>query len=104
MRRTVSKYVNIFRAALIERTACRGFFADMNPDALTWAAYAASLFLGFIVGFFFETCMGMLGFWLLEVTSLLYIVQTVNFFVSGHMFPLDLLPSPWPQLLKALPF
>src|SRR5213076_1075456 len=62
------------------------------------------LLLAFLVGFFFEACLGMFGFWFLEVTSLLYIVNTVNFFVSGHMFPLDLLPSPWPELLKALPF
>ena len=30
--------------------------------------------------------------------------MTLNFFVSGHMFPLDLLPPPWAGLLKALPF
>ena len=46
----------------------------------------------------------MVGFWFLEVSSLLYIVTTVNFFVSGQMFPLDLLPGPWPHLLRALPF
>ena len=46
----------------------------------------------------------MVGFWFLEVTSLLYIVMTLNFFISGHMLPLDLLPQPWAALLKALPF
>ena len=46
----------------------------------------------------------MIGFWFLEVTSLLYIVMTLNFFLSGHMFPLDLLPAPWASILKALPF
>jgi ABC-2 type transport system permease protein len=83
---------------------CRGYFTSPSPDALTWAAYALSLVLGFVIGFFFEVCMGLAGFWILEVTSLLYIVQTVNFFVSGHMFPVDLLPAPWPVILKALPF
>jgi ABC-2 type transport system permease protein len=60
--------------------------------------------LSFVVGFFFETCLGMTGFWLLEVSSLLYVVMTVNYFVSGHMFPIDLLPAPWPAVLRALPF
>ena len=46
----------------------------------------------------------MVGFWFLEVTSLLYIVMTLNFFISGHMLPLDLLPEPWSGMLKALPF
>jgi ABC-2 type transport system permease protein len=82
---------------------CRGFF-DGFPDALTMAAYVLSLVLSFLIGFFFETSVGMVGFWFLEVTSLLYIVMTLNFFISGHMLPLDLLPQPWAGLLKALPF
>ncbi len=82
---------------------CRGYF-DGFPDAMTMAAYAVSLILSFLVGFFFECSVGMVGFWFLEVTSLLYIVMTLNFFISGHMLPLDLLPQPWSTLLKALPF
>src|SRR6185437_16323040 len=82
---------------------CRGYF-DTFPDPTTLAAYAVSLVLAFLVGFFFETCVGMVGFWFLEVTSLLYIVMTLNFFISGQMLPLDLLPPPWAGLLKALPF
>ena len=82
---------------------CRGYF-DAFPDATTLAAYAVSLVLSFLVGFFFEVSVGMVGFWFLEVTSLLYIVMTLNFFISGHMLPLDLLPQPWSGLLKILPF
>jgi ABC-2 type transport system permease protein len=82
---------------------CRGFF-DGFPDGLTLAAFALSLALSFLVGFFFEASVGMVGFWFLEVTSLLYIVMTLNFFISGHMLPLDLLPEPWVTLLKWLPF
>ncbi len=82
---------------------CRHFF-DEFPDAITLAAYAVSLVLAFLVGFFFETCVGMVGFWFLEVTSILYIVMTLNFFISGHMLPLDLLPQPWAGILKVLPF
>ncbi|MDG3004072.1 ABC transporter permease [Paludisphaera mucosa] len=82
---------------------CRGYF-DGFPDALTMAAYAVSLILSFMVGFYFEASVGMVGFWFLEVTSVLYIVMTLNFFVSGHMLPLDLLPQPWSGLLKVLPF
>jgi ABC-2 type transport system permease protein len=66
--------------------------------------YVAALLLAFVVGFFFEACIGMVGFWFLEVTSLLYVVNIVNFFISGQMLPLDLLPPFWKWLLKALPF
>jgi ABC-2 type transport system permease protein len=82
---------------------CRSYF-DRWADGLTFAAYVASLLLGFLIGFFFEASLGMIGFWFLEVTSVLYVVNTINFFVSGHMFPLDLLPAGWATLLKLLPF
>ncbi|MBY0526594.1 MAG: ABC-2 family transporter protein [Gemmataceae bacterium] len=82
----------------------QGDYFDTFPDALTLAAYLLSLILAFVIGFFFEASIGMIGFWFLEVTSLLYVVNTLNFFVSGHMFPLDLLPPFWAGLLRLLPF
>jgi ABC-2 type transport system permease protein len=82
---------------------CRGYF-DGFPDALTLLAYLVSLVMGFVIGFFFEACIGTVGFWFLEVTSFLFVINTVNFFISGQMFPLDLLPPFWSGLLKALPF
>lgn len=81
----------------------RDVFTEM-PDATTWLAYFAALLLGFAIGFFFETMIGMIGFWFLEVTSFLYVINTLNFFVSGHMFPLDMLPPFWANLLQLLPF
>jgi ABC-2 type transport system permease protein len=82
---------------------CRHYFPGW-PDPVTFAGYVAALLLAFLIGFFFETTMGMIGFWFLEVTSFLYVVNTLNFFVSGQMFPLDLLPPFWASALKALPF
>lgn len=82
--------------------ACWHFF-DHIPEGTTWLAYIASLLLSFFIGFHFEACVGMVGFWLLEVSSLLYVIMTLNYFISGHMFPLDLLPPAWATILKALP-
>src|SRR5947209_5666531 len=82
---------------------CRDFFAGF-PDVPTFTAYVVSLLLAFLIGFFFEATIGMIGFWFLEVSSFLYVVNTLNFFLSGHMFPLDLLPPFWAGLFKALPF
>jgi ABC-2 type transport system permease protein len=81
----------------------RAYFPPF-PDVLTLVGYVVSLFLAFGIGFFFEASLGMMGFWFLEVSSLLYIVGAVNFFVSGQMLPPDFLPSPWDDVLKALPF
>ncbi len=71
---------------------CRGFFAGW-PDALTiMAAFLASLVMSFLLGFFLEATLGMIGFWFLEVSSLLFVYMLFNFFFSGHMFPIDMLP------------
>lgn len=86
-------------------------YFDRFPDAPTFAGYIASLVLAFVIGFHFEACIGMVGFWLLEVSSLMYVVMALNFFISGHMFPLDLLPSmqvgsvtiDWAAVVKSLP-
>ena len=82
---------------------CRGYFHAF-PDAPTLLVYLLTLVLAFCIGFFFEVCVGMVGFWFLEITSVLYIVMTMNFFISGQMLPIDFLPAPWSSLLKALPF
>src|SRR5437660_7888789 len=44
---------------------CRGYF-DGWPGPLTMTAYSVSLLLGFLIGFFFEAGIGMIGFWFLE--------------------------------------
>ena len=81
---------------------CYSYFTHL-PDVITWLAYLASLLLAFLIGFHFEACIGAVGFWLLEVSSLLYIINTLNYFISGHMFPIDLLGEPWATVLKSLP-
>ncbi|MCC6419370.1 MAG: ABC-2 family transporter protein [Gemmataceae bacterium] len=82
---------------------CRDYFT-LPTDPGIWAGYVTTLLLGFLVGFFFEATLGMLGFWFLEVGSFLYVINTVNYFVSGQMFPLDLLPGWLADVLKFLPF
>ena len=48
----------------------------------------------------------MIGFWWLEVSSLLFVYMLFNFFLSGHMFPIDMLkdvPGPWYDIVQFLP-
>jgi ABC-2 type transport system permease protein len=81
---------------------CRGYF-DHVPDPATWAAFIASLLLGFLLGYFLEACMGLVGFWFGEIGSLLFVYMLFNFFLSGHMFPLDMLPGHWRTFVMSTP-
>lgn len=73
---------------------CRDYFAGW-PDSATIAAFVISVLMSFVLGFFLEATLGMIGFWFLEVSSLLFVYMLFNFFFSGHMFPLTILDEPW---------
>lgn len=81
---------------------CRDYFPGW-PSAATLAAFSASLLMSFLLGFFLEATIGMIGFWFLEVGSLLFVYMLFSFFCSGHMFPLDMLPGIWGTLVDLLP-
>ncbi|MCA9173514.1 MAG: ABC-2 family transporter protein [Planctomycetales bacterium] len=72
---------------------CRGYFAAGWPAWHVTAAFVVSVMLSFALGFFLEACIGLIGFWFLEVSSLLFVYMLLSFFLSGHMFPLDMLMS-----------
>ncbi len=83
---------------------CRGYFTSGWPSAEIVCAFVISCMLGFLMGYFLDLCIGLIGFWFLEVSSLLFIYMLLNFFLSGHMFPLDLLGEPWKTIVDYLPF
>ena len=80
----------------------RDYF-DGWPGAETLAAYALSLVLAFLLGFFLEATIGMIGFWFLEVSSLLFVYMLFSFFLSGHMFPITMLPGIWGEIVQLVP-
>lgn len=85
---------------------CRSFFVEGWPEPEVFAAFVASLIMAFLIGYFLEACIGLIGFWFLEVTSITFIYMLLSFFLSGHMFPLDLLPTDpinWRALVDFLP-
>jgi ABC-2 type transport system permease protein len=74
------------------------------PEPPILLAYTVSLLLAFAIGFFFEACIGIAGFWILEVSSLMYILNILNYFVSGQMFPLDIMRRDLPVLVTVLDY
>ncbi len=86
---------------------CRGYFTNGWPSGEILCAFVISCMLGFLMGYFLDLCIGLIGFWFLEVSSLLFVYMLLNFFLSGHMFPLELLDElggPWRTIVDYLPF
>jgi ABC-2 type transport system permease protein len=81
---------------------CRDFFPGW-PSPTAWAAGILSLVLCFFLGYFLEACMGLVGFWWLEISSLLFVYMLFSFFLSGHMFPLDMLREPFRTIVELTP-
>ncbi len=66
-------------------------------------AFVASLLMAFVIGFLIEALIGLVAFWFLEVSSLIFIYMMLSYFLSGHMIPLELL-SKWIPFVDYLPF
>jgi ABC-2 type transport system permease protein len=90
---------------------CRGFFQTGWPDPTTFVAFLASLMMAFLLGFFLDTAIGLVAFWFLEVSSLLFVYMLISFFLSGQMFPLAMLDGfavsgtglSWGDVVRATP-
>ncbi len=48
--------------------------------------------------------MALLAFWVLEVSTFIFIVFAFEYIAGGHLFPLDILPAPLTKALYFTPF
>ena len=81
---------------------CRAHLPSWPAWPVT-AAFVASLLMSFAIGFLIEALIGLIAFWFLEVSSLIFIYMMLSYFLSGHMIPLELL-SQWIPFVDYLPF
>ena len=75
------------------------------PDS--WAVFPIfllSLLLTALLQFFMSYTMAMLAFWVLEVSTFIFILFAFEYVAGGHLFPLDILPPVVSEILKFTPF
>jgi ABC-2 type transport system permease protein len=65
-------------------------------EAITWAAFGASTIMAAFLQFFIAYSLAMIAFWVLEISTIVFIVYSFEYFLSGHVFPLDIMPG-WMQ-------
>ncbi len=73
----------------------------------TWTALGCFLLattLTALLQFFTSYAMAMLAFWVLEVSTFIFILFAFEYIASGHLFPLDILPPLAQKILYLTPF
>ena len=70
----------------------------------TWGWAALSLTLAAALQFFIAYAVAMLAFWILEISTVVFILFSFEYFLSGQMFPLDIAPAWLQRLLEWMPF
>jgi ABC-2 type transport system permease protein len=81
----------------------RQYFSH-RPTLWEWVAFVCSLVIAFAIGILFCSIIGMLAFWFLEISTFLFVVMMLEFFLSGHLIPLNILPAWLQPFLTWSPF
>jgi ABC-2 type transport system permease protein len=81
----------------------RGFLSHV-PTLWELGAFAVSLLIAFCIGMLFCFMIGLLAFWFLEISTFLFVVMMIEFFLSGHLIPLNILPASMQPFLQWSPF
>lgn len=70
----------------------------------TWLLFALAIAGSALLQFLISFCLALLAFWFLEVSTLIFFLYSFEYFLSGHVFPIDLLPASVQTLLSLTPF
>src|SRR5580765_333466 len=76
----------------------------LPPDWMTLGIFLISSVLTALLQFFTSYTMAMLAFWVLEVSTFIFILFAFEYIASGHLFPLDILPQGLVHVLFFTPF
>jgi ABC-2 type transport system permease protein len=83
------------------------FFHDYItlPDhALTYVYACISLLMAAFIHFFITYSLAMMAVWILEISTIVFIVYSFEYFLGGQMFPIDIMPNAVQAVMKWLPF
>jgi ABC-2 type transport system permease protein len=76
----------------------------LPPTGVMFGCFLLSTALTGVLQFLMSFSMALLAFWVLEVSTFIFILFAFEYIAGGHLFPLDILP-PWlSQALSYTPF
>jgi ABC-2 type transport system permease protein len=98
----------LYMAVLLPGIALIFFFLrehiTLPSHALTWIFFALGTAMAALIQFFIAYAIAMLAFWILEISTVVFMVFSIEYFLSGQIFPLDMLPAWLSAIVKWSPF
>jgi ABC-2 type transport system permease protein len=79
-------------------------YLTFPPNVLTYVCTALSLIMAALMQFFITYSLAMMAFWILEISTIVFIVYSFEYFLGGQMFPVDIMPAGIQAVMKWLPF
>lgn len=76
----------------------------LPADWTTLGCFALSIVMTALLQFFTSYAMALLAFWVLEVSTFIFILFAFEYIAGGHLFPLDILPPAIAHALSYTPF
>jgi ABC-2 type transport system permease protein len=75
-----------------------------TTDLQHWILALVSIVLAGLLQFSISFSIALLAFWVLEISTFVFIIYSFEYFLSGQMFPLAMMPSQLQQALLWTPF
>lgn len=76
----------------------------LPQSILTWPLFFLSVTMAAAISFLIAYTLALCAFWILEISTIVFILFSFEYFLSGQTFPIDIMP-PWIQeILRWLPF
>ena len=79
-------------------------FLSFPTHVVSYAGALLSLILAGLMQFFITYSLAMMAFWILEISTIVFIVYSFEYFLGGQMFPIDIMPAGIQAAMKWLPF
>lgn len=76
----------------------------LPEHAMIYVYAFLSMVMAAFLQFFMTYTLAMMAFWILEISTIIFIVYSFEYFLGGQMFPIDIMPAGVQAVMKWLPF
>src|SRR5207247_3590951 len=78
-------------------------YITLPHDPLIYVLATLSILMSALIQFFITYSLAMFAFWILEISTIVFIVYSFEYFLGAQMFPIDIMPAAVQAVMKWLP-